>query len=211
MRDYSSMSSSELIKLYVPDVYQKTVYHIDYRRLKLAGIKFISFDVDDTIAMAEEAIPPDETIILFNNLKRMGFQLAMLSNNKSRMRADIFSSMLNTDYIPDAEKPENTAFQGCRNLYYLKHGIWLRPSQMAHVGNNLINDISGGNAFGTITCMVRRMGNLAKPFHSPFTSESHALREVLKERGIWRKHHMYEWHDQYYQLGELPSYMTMKF
>ncbi|MDE6088854.1 MAG: hypothetical protein K2G25_10810, partial [Oscillospiraceae bacterium] len=67
-------------------------------------------------------------------------------------------------------------------------------------------DIGGGNAFRATTCLVRRMGDLAKPFHSLFTSETHALREVLKERNIWYKHHQYIKDDQYYQLGDIPLY-----
>ena len=33
-------------------------------------------------------------------------------------------------------------------------------------------------------------------------NESHIVREELKERGIWHRHHQYEKGDQYYQLGE---------
>jgi len=203
--DYELMSDSQLMR-YVPDVYQKNIYLIDYSRLLRAGVKLISFDVDDTVAMMEEPIPPEKTVRLFRRLKGMGFQLVLMSNNKSKMRSNIFSSILNTDYISNAGKPGEDAFRECQNLYYLQHHEWIQPQQMAHVGNNLIKDIGGGNAFGEITCLVRRMGNLAKPFHTPLTSEAHALRSVLKERGIWRKHHLYSHHDQYYQLGENPPY-----
>ncbi|MBE6877032.1 MAG: hypothetical protein E7496_10030 [Ruminococcus sp.] len=206
MNRYEIMSSEKLRKLYVPDVYQKNVYDIKYHRLKAAGIRLISFDVDDTIAMMEEAVPPEETVALFRNLKAMGFYLVLMSNNKSLMRADIFSQALHTDYISDAGKPFASGFEGCRNLYYLKYHAHLTPNQMAHIGNNLINDIGGGNAFGTVTCLVRRMGELAKIFHPPFTSETHELRKVLKERGIWYKHHVHDPDDQYYQLGEIPAY-----
>jgi len=202
MLDYEQMTNSQL-RVYIPDVYQKNVYHIDYARLARAGVKLISFDVDDTIAMAEEAIPPEETIRLFQMLKRMGFMLVLMSNNKSHMRADIFSSQLQVDYIMNAGKPTSEPFKGCQNLYYLRHLTKLRPIEMAHVGNNLINDIGGGNAFGTVTCLVRRMGNIPKLV----PHESRIVRMVLESRGLFRKHHLYQHHDQYYQLGELPPYL----
>ncbi len=208
MSSYAHMSNKTLRKLYVPDVYQKKVYDIDYFRLWLAGVRLISFDVDDTIAMMEEPAPPERTVILFQRLKKMGFALVMMSNNRSQLRAEIFSNTLHADYISGAEKPGDAGFRKCQELYYNKYHVRLRPDQMAHVGNNLIKDIGGGNAFGVKTCLVRRMGNLAKPFHSPLTSETHALREVLKERGIWGKHHVSRHHDQYYQLGQKPPYMT---
>ncbi|MDE6087190.1 MAG: hypothetical protein K2G25_02260, partial [Oscillospiraceae bacterium] len=141
MNEYENMSDRELRRLYVPDLYQPNVYQIDYYRLKSAGILLISFDVDDTIAKAEEPTPPEMTIRLFNALKKLGFKLVLMSNNKSRMRADIFSSELNVDYIADAGKPGSAGFVGCRNLYYLQYRKKLNSSQMAHVGNNLINDI----------------------------------------------------------------------
>ena len=37
------------LQLYIPDVYQKDIYQIDYQRLWDQGIRLISFDIDDTI------------------------------------------------------------------------------------------------------------------------------------------------------------------
>ncbi len=37
------------LRLYIPDVYQKDIYQIDYQRLWNQGIRLISFDIDDTI------------------------------------------------------------------------------------------------------------------------------------------------------------------
>ena len=34
---------------YVPDIYQKSVYDIDYSKLKSRGIKCLLFDLDNTI------------------------------------------------------------------------------------------------------------------------------------------------------------------
>ncbi len=41
--------SDEQLQLYIPDVYQKDIYQIDYQRLWDQGIRLISFDIDDTI------------------------------------------------------------------------------------------------------------------------------------------------------------------
>ena len=197
------MMTNQELKVYVPDVYQKSVYRIDYARLASAGVKLISFDVDDTIAMAEEPIPPRRTIRLFDGLKKMGFMIVLMSNNKSQMRADIFSGQLQVNYIVNAHTPTAEPFEKCQNLYALKYHTQLQPAEMAHIGNNLINDIGGGNAFGTVTCLVRRMGNIPKLV----PHESRIVRMVLESRGLFRKHHLYQHHDQYYQLGELPPYL----
>lgn len=44
----AALSDAQL-QLYIPDVYQKDIYQIDYQRLWDQGIRLISFDIDDTI------------------------------------------------------------------------------------------------------------------------------------------------------------------
>ena len=51
------MDDEYLIKTYVPDVFQKSIFNIDYDKLKAAGIKLISFDIDDTIVPIEKGKP----------------------------------------------------------------------------------------------------------------------------------------------------------
>ena len=79
MSKFESMSDDYLRKTYVPDVYQKNIYAIDYQLLKTAGIKVISFDIDDTVAALEDWKPPKAAVTLFENLKLMGFGIYLLS------------------------------------------------------------------------------------------------------------------------------------
>lgn len=44
------MDEKEIEETFIPDVYQKDIYSIDYEKLKARGITLISFDIDDTIA-----------------------------------------------------------------------------------------------------------------------------------------------------------------
>lgn len=204
MNRYENMSDRDLRETFVPDVYQKDIYAIDYGQLRRAGIKFISFDIDDTIARMEDYKPPKNTILLFERLKHMGFTLAILSNNRSESRAERFAERLGVaDFIFHAHKPGGACFDEFRNRYARKSGVILRKDQMAHVGNNIINDVGGANVYGITSCLVRRSGTLAKPFHA--NDECHKLRNVLLARGIWRKHHRYVRHDQYYQLADTPD------
>ena len=203
MNRYENMSDKDLREIYVPDVYQKDIYAIDYLQLQQAGIRFISFDIDDTIAKMEEYKPPVNTIILFERLKQAGFRLALLTNNVHESRAKRFSQKLGVDYIAHAHKPQSVSFEEFQQRYFQKYHKKLAKSQMAHVGNNLIKDVGSANVYGITSCLVRRSGTLAKPFH--VNDECHKLRKVLKSRGIWRKHHLYSRHDQYYQLRDTPG------
>ena len=46
--ELDGFSDNDLM-VFVPDIYQKNIYKIDYRKLKEKGVKLISFDIDDTI------------------------------------------------------------------------------------------------------------------------------------------------------------------
>ncbi|MCI8537528.1 MAG: hypothetical protein HFF18_02560 [Oscillospiraceae bacterium] len=54
MSKFEDMSSEELRRNYVPGVYQHSIYSIDYQKLKDAGIRLLSFDIDGTIAEAKK-------------------------------------------------------------------------------------------------------------------------------------------------------------
>lgn len=197
---------TDFLMNYVPDVYQPDIYAIDYRKLKDAGIKLISFDIDDTIAGLATQAPPKTAVTLFADLKNQGFELMLLTNARDD-RGETFADALGISdhYIARAEKPLTTHFETLQKKFELE------KSQMAHVGNSIMNDVAGGNAFGITTCLVRRAGitgGVGKRLGKlvGMKTQGHNVREKLLEQGIWRKHHMNEPGDQYYQLGELPLY-----
>ena len=197
MSKFEDMSDDYLKRNYVPDVYQPSIYAIDYEKLKAHGIKVISFDIDDTISPLEDrGEPPKIAITKFEDLKKMGFDLILLTN-AGKSRGELFAKALGVPYIVRAEKPSTAHFEKILDRFGIE------KNQMAHVGNSMTSDVAGGNAFGVTTCMVRKMGKAA----TLYRGEGPQIRKVMKERNIWRKHHKYEKGDQYYQLGETPKYL----
>ena len=195
---FKNMTDEYLKKCYVPDVYQKDIYSIDYQQLKNAGVKLITFDIDDTIAGLLTANPSRTAITLFENLKNMGFELDIMSNTWEK-RAVHFANELGIvgKNLGNAEKPLTVKYKKALELY------GLQEHEMAHVGNCIADDVAGGKAAGIVTCLVRRSGVAGKIF-SPDEDD---LIDELKKRGIWRKHHKENKNDQYYQLGKLPGYI----
>ncbi len=208
-RQLKRMSDAELTAAYVPDVYQKDIYSIDYEKLKEHGIKLISFDIDDTIAPLGTETPPDTVKLLFRDLKMLGITAVLLTNNTDE-KGKCFAEKLGVAYIAEAKKPYSIGFQAVLFDYEERHHEKVEKSEMAHVGNHFIKDVKGGNIFGITTCLIRRIGKWghvgAKMQKLVGVNESHIVREELKERGIWYRHHQYEKGDQYYQLGEEPGY-----
>ena len=203
MSEFEEMTDEYLRNTYVPDVYQKNIYGVDYHRLQQAGIKVLSFDIDGTIATSTEHRPPKEAITLFENLKQMGFEVYLFSNTRFEHRAERYGTRMSVEFIFHAHKPNTGGLAEIQERYFQKYGVRLQKSQMAHIGNSIISDVAVGNTFGILTVLVRNDGLIAKTFGN----EGKRLRHELKKRGIWRKHHKEERHDQYYQLNEVPAYL----
>lgn len=209
------MSDDEL-RRFVPDVYQKNIYKIDYRRFKERGIRLISIDIDDTINDVlfnnlQARIPGGKLTMsadardLFRELKDMGFTVTLLTNAHTKIAQDTCEDLQADGYIARADKPDT------RNFLRTMERYGAEPSQTAHVGNSMRQDIAGGNLAGVTTCLVRRAGVSMKAGKfflktAGLKTKGHLVRKRLLERGLWRKHHNCSKGDQYYQLGEMPDY-----
>lgn len=206
MNQYKTMTDEYLRKTYVPDVYQNSIFNIDYKQLQSAGIKLISFDIDDTIVPIEKKKPTKAAITLIEQLKLMGFAIYLVSNANDD-RVNLFGDVLNVRCVSRASKPHIDAFEQIRQMYIEANNADLSPAEMAHVGNSMIKDAATGNTYGVTTCLVRDVGILPKTGRTlnPFKTEGEKLRKVLLKRGIWRKHHLKAKNDQYYQLDDTPS------
>ncbi|MDU2991733.1 MAG: hypothetical protein E7B64_04495, partial [Streptococcus mitis] len=88
---------------FMPSARAKNVFDIPYQRLYQIGFKGLIFDIDQTLVM--HGAPATEQVIeLFQNLKALGFQIFLLSNNDEE-RITEFNKHLSVPFIPLAEKP----------------------------------------------------------------------------------------------------------
>ena len=71
---------------YVPDMYQGSIYTINYKKLKKQGIKCLLFDLNNTLASYETEAPTDELRELMFELEK-DFKVIIVSNSpKNRVR-----------------------------------------------------------------------------------------------------------------------------
>ena len=64
-----------MIEKYVPDIYQKSIYYINYDKLYKKGIRCIIFDLDNTISPPFVKKPTKRLKKLFDELKDKGFKI----------------------------------------------------------------------------------------------------------------------------------------
>ena len=138
---------------FFPDVYQKSIYTINYEKLKENGIKCILFDLDNTCVPYVDRVPTKKLKNHFDKLEDMGFKVIIFSNSpKERLKP--FKKELNVDCCPKAGKPKKTKFLKVLKTYNYD------LSEVSIIGDQLITDIYGGK----MTILVNPMSDIDMPF-----------------------------------------------
>jgi len=136
-----------MIDKFIPDIYQKSVYSIDYKKLKSRGIKCIIFDVDNTIETVLVEQPSRKVKDLFEKCKEMGFRVLIMSNS-SKKRLTPFKEILEVDVAASSKKPFSFKFRRILKDYNLK------INEIAIIGDQLVTDVCGGNRVGITTILI---------------------------------------------------------
>ena len=141
---------------FIPDIYAKSIYAINYKKLKRNGIKCLLFDLNNTIASYETDYPSNKLRELFYTLSE-DFKVIIVSNS-SKDRVRPFKEKLNVDSAYRAYKPFKRKYKKILNLYKYK------DTEIACIGDMLITDIYGGNRMGFTTILVNKM-SIEEPFY----------------------------------------------
>lgn len=132
---------------YVPDIYQKSIYTIDYDKLINRGIKCLLFDLDNTLVPYSTKNSTPKIKELFDSLKEKGFKILIFSNSPKN-RVKIFKDELEVDCCASARKPSSKSFLNVMKEFKLKE------NDIAIIGDQLLTDILGGNKVGITTILV---------------------------------------------------------
>lgn len=138
---------------FIPDIYQKSIYAIDYEKLKSRGIKCILFDLDNTIAPVNVEKPDKEMKDLVADIELLGIKVIILSNGtKNRVRP--FKEELNVDSSYSSRKPFKGKYKKVMEIYNFK------DNEIACVGDQLLTDILGANRMGFVSILVNPISNV---------------------------------------------------
>lgn len=146
-----NIKRGEKMKLLIPNIYQKSIYTINYERLLKANIKCLLFDLDNTCVGYHEKKPTKELQELFQKLTNMGFKIIVFSNSTPKRLAPFGN--LNVILHPSSKKPLRKNFEKILKQYHYQ------KSEVCIIGDQLFTDILGGNKTGIKTCLVDPMTN----------------------------------------------------
>lgn len=135
-----------MLNVFLPDMYKKDIFDIDYKKLKEEDIKCILFDLDNTISPAKEVIYKDDVKDLFEKLKK-DFKIIIFSNNFPK-RVSKFAKYYDVDYACLSLKPLLYKY------IYIKLKYNLKSKDLVSIGDQIVTDIFGGNKSGIYTILV---------------------------------------------------------
>ena len=135
--------------IFIQDVYQKSIYTINYKKLKKNGIKCLLFDLDNTIAPYKVNEPDVKVKELFARLEE-DFKVIIISNSpKNRIRP--FKEKLNVDCAYSSRKPFKTKYKKILEIYNFE------IDEVACIGDQILTDIFGANRMGFTSILVNRV------------------------------------------------------
>ena len=136
-----------MLKKFFPSEYADSIRQIDYKKLYQEGYRGILFDIDNTLVPYDIEHPDQEIIDLFENIKKMGFKIALVSNN-NKVRVTTFNEKLKVFAIHKALKPMT------RNLKRAMQAIKTNKGNTVLIGDQIFTDIYGGNRIKIKTILV---------------------------------------------------------
>ena len=92
-----------MFKRFYPCAYTRSVFSIDYDKLRAKGFNAVIFDLDNTLVHHGDNSTP-EVDELFRTIHRAGLKTILLTNNDEE-RVLRFIKNIDTLYICDADKP----------------------------------------------------------------------------------------------------------
>lgn len=174
----------DLMEKYVPDLYQKNIYEINYKNLTSRGIKLLIFDLDNTIALLLERHANEDAKKLFDKLKKK-FKI-LIASNSIKARVKVFANDLGVDYISNCRKPKARELE----QYILNSGYKL--SEIAIIGDSMMDDVVCGNRIGITTILTDQLGR--KEFITAYFKryKEKKVQKKLRDKNLFTKGRHYE-------------------
>lgn len=135
---------------FIPNMYKKSIFDIDYNLLKKKKIKVLLFDFDNTIIEKGNHTIEKKTLDLFKQLKK-DFIIYVVSNSLNKKKLSSITSKLELDFIHFSMKPFSRG--------YRKLKLDVPSTSIAMIGDQLVTDIYGGNRRKYFTILVEPLNN----------------------------------------------------
>ena len=136
-----------MLQSFYPAEWKDSAYDIDFQALYHRGYRGLIFDIDNTLVEHGADATP-KAVALFEQLRQIGFEICLLSNNK-QPRVERFNKNINVNYIFQAQKPYS------KNYYIAAMMMRSKPEDTVCIGDQVFTDVYGANRVGMYTILVK--------------------------------------------------------
>ncbi len=168
------------MKIFIPKMYQKDIYTINYPNLKKLGYKLLIFDLDNTIGSIKEKTCSLKSANFLKSLKK-DF-IVLVASNSSNKRVQKFLSNVDCNYFSLSLKPTLRILKKIKRKYKIDY------QEMVIIGDQVLTDIFLGNRKGLMTILVDPILN--EDFK--ITSLNRKLEKVINKKNKITKGVYYE-------------------
>lgn len=170
--------------MYTPNNVVKRFNDLDFNKLYASGYKIIISDLDNTLAPYTMAKPDAELIEKIQNIKKIGFKIYLISNNK-KDRIKLFCDELKVDgFLSSAKKPNTKKI-----AVYLKTNN-INLNEAIALGDQLVTDILCFNRLGLYSVLVKTIDLKTQKWYTKINRlrEKNILKKIKKDNNeIYRK------------------------
>ena len=132
---------------FYPDEWIDSVYEYAFESAKAAGFRAVIFDVDNTL-VPHGAPATDETKLLFERLRELGFSTCLMSNNKEE-RVKSFADQVGSAYLYKAGKPLKKGYFKAMEI------TGTTAADTLFIGDQLFTDVWGAKRTGIRNILVQ--------------------------------------------------------
>lgn len=136
-----------MLKRFYPYEYANSSFAINYEELYDKGFRGILFDIDNTL-VSHGAKADDRAKELISKLKKIGFKVCLISNNKEE-RVRSFNDEVMVQYIFNARKPSRKGYKNAMET------IGTNKENTIFIGDQIFTDVYGANRAGLKTILVK--------------------------------------------------------
>ena len=165
---------------FIPDIYVKNIFEIDYKKLKSDGIKCILFDLDNTIAPLKELKPNKDIKELFAYIDDLNMKVIIISNSR-KSRVAPFKEELNVDSCYSSFKPLKIKYKKILKLFHYDY------SEVAAVGDQILTDVFGANRSGITSIFVDSLTNEDRFLTKINRKFEKMILNNLKKKGVYEE------------------------
>ncbi|WP_027107677.1 YqeG family HAD IIIA-type phosphatase [Lacticigenium naphthae] len=137
-----------MLNSFKPTWMVESIYQISPEQLKKQNVKAVLADLDNTLIAWDNPEGTQATIQWIETMKKNDIEVIILSNN-SKKRVGKIARILKLKFVSRGLKPLTRGFTVALNLLPYK------KSEIIMVGDQIVTDIRGANAFGIRSALVK--------------------------------------------------------